>query len=278
MTDSLPDDHARDHEAREEAFVDAVIRAGDALGSPPSPDYRIDGYRAATDEVEDDFVQATLDEDTFVELAVHHSDDDHTYMVFFDGSATWDIPGTSAYRALHITRDVAARTFTFAASVHPTVPFAQNWLIQRGCPANQIDVTNPDGPRPADADTSRLEQQLRTSGTRYRIIDTYTHDPVPGHDGGQTWILTQDQDPVAHAAPYRLFVEETTLTSHQYTLREGAFTTVEEARRWLNDPTTPLPPAPPSPANATARRAPQQGTPLALPPRPVAPPRPPHRR
>ena len=107
---------------------------------PPVPDYRIDGFEAATEQIEDDFSSATLTDDLFVALTDHHSADGRdSYLLLYDRSAIWDIPGAAEYVTLHITRDIERRTFTFASERHPVAPLAQNWRIGRGCPKAAAD-------------------------------------------------------------------------------------------------------------------------------------------
>ncbi|MGP3948483.1 hypothetical protein [Streptomyces sp. 7N604] len=146
---------------------------------PSSPDYRITGYEAATERIEDDFLSVTLSDDMLLPLAEHHTDDGRdSYLLLLDRSAIWGIPGAAEYISLHITRDVEQRTFHFDHENHSVVPLAQNWLIRQGCPPESIALSNPDGPRPADALTARLEDLLRANpDNRYEIIDHYTENP-----------------------------------------------------------------------------------------------------
>ncbi|MGH4028727.1 hypothetical protein ACQB60_07305 [Actinomycetota bacterium Odt1-20B] len=247
----------------------------------PTPHYRIDGYEPANERIEDDFYLVTSSDTMFVPLADHHSTDGrHSYLVCYDASAIWDLPGTAEYVAFHITRDIAQRTFTFDYARHPVAALAQNWLIHEGCPPEAIELTDPNGPRPADALTTRLEDQLRANRDgRYTVIDHYTDNPASLDVGVEVRAFVHDSHPDSASAPYRLFLEETAKDLRSYTLREGAFATAEAADDWAMERSSPLPlaPAPPSDAERRAQAARARSTlkapGLAAPPAPVAPPR-----
>ncbi|WP_236241509.1 hypothetical protein [Streptomyces sp. CC228A] len=250
-----------------------------ATYEPQAPDYRIGGFVAATERIEEDFFSVTLSDDMFVPLAEHHSDDGRdTYLVFHDRAAIWDVPGTAEYVALHLTRDVEQRTFDFEYERAPTVPLAQNWLIRRGCPPEATAPTRNHGPRPADALTSRLEDLLRTNPDgRYEVIDHHTETPGSFDFGAEVRTLVHDSHPDSAHAPYRLFLEETAKDCRSYTVREEAFANAEAADDWAMDRSTPLPlaTAPKSTvghrAQAARTRSSRAGTAgLAVPPAPVA--------
>lgn len=250
---------------------------------PQAPDYRIDGFEAATERIEEDFFSVTLSDDMFVPLAEHHSDDGRdSYLLFHDRAAIWDVPGTAEYVAFHLTRDVKQRTFDFEYERAPTVPLAQNWLIRRGCPPEATAPSRNHGPRPADALTSRLEDLLRTNPDgRYEVIDHHTETPDSFDFGAEVRTLVHDSHPDSAHAPYRLFLEETAKDFRSYTVREGAFANAEAADDWAMDRSTPLPlvPAPEATvvhrAQAARTRSPLAGTAgIAVPPAPVATPHP----
>jgi hypothetical protein len=224
---------------------------------PPVPEYRIDGFEAASERIEEDFSSVTLTDDLFVTLADHHSVDGRdSYLLLYDRSAIWDIPGTAEYLSLHITRDVEQHTFTFTSERHPVAPLAQNWLIGRGCPKEAAEVSNRHGPSPADALTARLEDLLRTNpGNRYEVLDHYTDNPCSFDFGVEVRTLVYDNHPDSADTPYRLFLEETTKDLRSYTVREGAFTNAEEADRWTVERDSPLPLAPAPPGTADRRAA-----------------------
>ncbi|MEC4018282.1 hypothetical protein [Streptomyces sp. H27-D2] len=249
---------------------------------PSSPDYRLYGFRAADERVEDDFGSVAISDDTFVTLAEHHTGDGRdSYMLLYDGSAIWGIPGAPSYVSLHITRDLEQRTFCFDQGTHPVVPLAQNCLIRRGCPPDAIELSNDEGPRAADALTAQIEARLKTNpDNRYEVLHHYTDDPGIFDFGIETRTLTYDSHPGSASAPYRLFLEEVAKDMASYTVREGVFTSAEAADHWIFQRETPLPLAPPpvSTVNQRAEAARARSTVtaagLAVPPAPVTAPRP----
>lgn len=247
----------------------------------PVPDYRIDGFEAATERIEKGFFSLTLSDDMFVPLAEHHSPDGRdTYLLLYDRAAIWDIPGMAEYISLHITRDVDQRTFDFDYQNHPVIPLAQNWLIRQGCPAESAELSKNHGPRLTDALTARLEDLLRANpGDRYKVIDHYTDNLCSFDFGTEVRTLVHDSHPDSASAPYRLFLEETTKDFRSYTVREGAFVTTEAADSWAMERSTPLPVATSTPKHrrppgeAARARSTVKGGSLAVAPAPVAPPR-----
>ncbi|WP_030413280.1 hypothetical protein [Streptomyces sp. NRRL S-1448] len=248
---------------------------------PPRPDYRIDGFEAATERTEDDFFSVTLSDDMLVPLAEHHSADGRdTYLLLYDHAAIWDSPGTAEFVTLHITRDTEQRTFGFRHERHPVVPLAQNWLIQRGCPAESAQLPKNRWPRPADALTARLEDMLRANPDgRYTVLNHSTGISGSCDFGIEVSTLVHDSHPDSAHTPYRLFLEESTKDFRSYTVREGAFPTAEAADAWVRERSTPLPltPAPDGMVGLRAEAARARSTVkaggLAVPPAAVAPPR-----
>ncbi|MGY1438122.1 hypothetical protein [Streptomyces reniochalinae] len=220
------------------------------------PDYRLDGFEPASGAVEGDFLSATQWDDMYTELAAHHTADD-SYLLFYDRAAIWDdVPGSAEYVGMHIQRDSAEGTFAFDSARQPTVPFTQNWLSNRGCPPEAIELGAVPGPRPADALTSQVEDRLRANpGGRYTLLEDYTHNPGTFRDGVEVNALVHDAHPDSAERPYRLFLEETAPSLDTYTVREGAFTSAEAADAWLRARDTPLPLAPAPARDPVDRRA-----------------------
>ncbi|MEU9000672.1 hypothetical protein [Streptomyces sp. NPDC048551] len=229
-----------------------------------SPDFRLDGYQAASDEVEEHFYgRIEADEDMLTALAEHHSADArHSFHVLHDGTATWGIPGEPQIIALHITRDPGARTFTFEHAALPLPAMAQSWLVSRGCPREGIRLPPGMGTTPADEATTALQDRLVGDGHRFALIDSYTNDS--SNRPRTTVLLRALDDKDAH--PFRVLVEEADLAKYTHTLREGGFPTYDAAVSYFNDPegvrqkppTTHLPqravPAPPASGAAPRRR------------------------
>jgi hypothetical protein len=183
-------------------------------------------------------------------LAQHHaSDRSRSFVVAHDESATWGLPGASQITAIAITRDVDKRTFTFEFDYHAGLPFAQAWLIERGCPPDRIALPRNVHIEPADDLTQQIEQKIRDARQRYVVLDAYTRDR-PHYE---SWTLARDT--LTARDPIRVFVEESTPGSITYTVREGAFPDEEAAREWLDNRDGPLPQPPEEPTDTAALRA-----------------------
>ncbi|WP_405988384.1 glycosyl hydrolase [Streptomyces sp. NBC_00986] len=198
-------------------------------------DFRLDDFEpadTASERAEEAFWPGDL-----TVLARHHTTPygSHSFVVAHDRSITWGIPGDPQVVAIVVARDLSLNTFTFESAYHATVAFAQNWLIERGCPPEQITQVDGNFMKPADDLTVRIEQQIRESGARYEILASHTSD----FDPCETWTLTRDSS--SDQAPIRVFLEEGDVDAHTYTMREGAFADEDTARNWLEDRSNPLP-------------------------------------
>ncbi|MFD9206571.1 glycosyl hydrolase [Streptomyces sioyaensis] len=213
------------------------------------PDFRLDGFEA--DDASSEFAKNVMWPGHLALLAEYHTPPDgaHSFMVVRDRLMDWGEPGDPTLVAVEITRDLDARTFTIDSENHATIAFAQNWLIQRGCPPEQITHVGDDVMKPADDLTLWLDRQIRESGARYEVIDSYTSH----HEPCETWALTRDSS--ASRAPIRIFLEERNQEAHTYTVREGAFADEAAARYWLDDRSTPLPQPPDYRGEAASRLA-----------------------
>ncbi|MEU6172732.1 glycosyl hydrolase [Streptantibioticus parmotrematis] len=185
-------------------------------------------------------------------LGEHHTRPygSHSFVVAHDRSVTWGVPGAPQLVAIAVARDLNHKTFTYQAAYHPTLAFAQNWLIERGCPQEQIGQLCEGFMTPADELSSRIEQKIRESGGRYEVLDSFTSD----FDPAETWTLVRDGH--AEQAPVRVFLETGNFDSQTYTVREGAFLDEKAARGWLDERDAPLPEPPEYRSEAAALRSP----------------------
>ncbi|WP_269858015.1 hypothetical protein [Streptomyces sp. RPT161] len=207
-----------------------------------TPDYRLEGFEPTDDDVAEDFSFVTLYDDSLVAVAEHHSSDGRdTYLVLYDNSAQWGAPGTPAYIAMHVKREVGQRSFRFDSTPVALVPLAQRWLIERGCPAEAIEVSHANSPKPKDELTQQLEERLKSSGNRYEVLDHNTYNPGRFDFGTETWVLVHDSHLDSAEQPYRVFLEEVSADLSGYTVREGAFADEDAAEEWLWNRDTPLP-------------------------------------
>ncbi|NEA75440.1 glycosyl hydrolase [Streptomyces sp. So13.3] len=182
-------------------------------------------------------------------LAEHHTDGtrSQSFLVAHDGSVTWGVPGEPQLVAIKIERDLDERMYTFETASHACIPFAQNWLIERGCPP--ASIAQGDGfLAPADDLTIRVEEQIRASADRYELLDSQCWD-----DPCESWTLVRDSS--AAQAPIRVFLDTGDLVTTTYTMREGAFPDEHAARDWLDERDGPLPDPPEYHGDAAALRA-----------------------
>ncbi|MFD4505344.1 glycosyl hydrolase [Streptomyces sp. NPDC058457] len=201
-------------------------------------DFDLDGLAPADDASED--AMETFWAGDLTVLSQHHAapSGSHSFVLAHDRSVTWGIPGDPQLVAIAVIRDLSRSTFRFETSRHATASFAQNWLVERGCPPERIALGGGDYVKPADDLTVQVEQQIRQSGTRYEVLDTYTSE----YDPSETWTLARDSR--ATQAPVRVFHEEWDHYAGTYTMREGAFANVGIAQTWLEERSGPLPEPP----------------------------------
>ena len=89
---------------------------------PNTPNLRLDGLTPADESSAEAEGDIALWDDLFGTLAEHHTlDGKHSFFVIHDGSATWGIPGAPQFIALHISRDLTARTVRIEQANQPTV-------------------------------------------------------------------------------------------------------------------------------------------------------------
>ncbi|MFH9071425.1 hypothetical protein [Streptomyces alboflavus] len=232
---------------------------------PSSPDFRLDGYDAVNDRVAEQFWQhIDIEATELTVLAEYHTDDErHSYYVLHNGAVTWGIPGEPQLVALHLQRDVQARTFRFQHEQLPLVPMAQSWLIARGCPKDAIGLRPDMGTDAADEATKALEDRLTSDGDHFALVTSYTSDDDP--DRVQITVLLAAIDEKAPLR-FRVLLEEVDTEHWTHTLREGGFATYEQATAWWqahwSGEDVPLP---------TAQTATRHSAPSTLPGLPSAP-------
>ncbi|MFD9715820.1 hypothetical protein [Streptomyces sp. NPDC059076] len=233
----------------------------------PTPDFRLDGYKAVNPQVDEAFrLHIASNEYDLVSLADHHSDDGrHSHYVLHDKSATWGIPGEPQLIALHLQRTPAAGTFRFEHATLPLPAMAQSWLIARGCPPDGIRLPDGTGTTPADDTTRALEERLLGDGDHFALLTSYTDDTSATP---QITVLLRALDE-AEPLPFRVLLQEVDLDGFTHTLREGGFTTFDEATHWWENHwqghTVPLPPTPPSAPRTAAPGLPPQPPTAPLP-------------
>ncbi|MFK4222207.1 hypothetical protein [Streptomyces sp. NPDC019890] len=223
------------------------------------PDFRLDGYEAVNDRVEETFWQHIASgQDMLTVLAEHHTEgDQHSFYVLHDRAVTWGIPGEPQLAALHLQRDCAARTFRFQHEMLPLPAMAQSWLIARGCPKDAIRLLPGMGTAAADDATRALEERLMSDGDHFALLTSYTDDTSAKPETTVLLRATGERAPL----PFRVLLEEVDTDAWTHTLRECGFATFEAATEWWENrwsgqdialPTTPPPtrrsPLPAAPA------------------------------
>ncbi|MEE1786916.1 glycosyl hydrolase [Streptomyces sp. SP17BM10] len=207
-------------------------------------DFRLYGLEPA-DEHTADLYDSTWVSD--FKTISQHDVGERSFIVAFDASATWGYPNMPNLASFDVVRDSSQATFSMRRSEHATFAFAQNWLVNRGCPPDKL-APIVDVPKPADELTIQVEDRIRNSGERLEIVD---YQVIDGDDteGWSIAVDRQDKD-----LPVRLFIEELQPDPYTYTVREGAFADHAAAESWLEDRSTPLPEAPEYRVDAEALR------------------------
>ncbi|WP_329558855.1 hypothetical protein OG711_07830 [Streptomyces uncialis] len=228
-----------------------------------TPDFRLDGYKAVNPHADKAFWQhIAINQNDLTRLAEHHSDDGrHSHYVLHDRTVTWGIPGEPQLIALHLQRIAESRTFRFQHTTLPLPAMAQSWLIARGCPADAIRLPDDMGTASADDTTRALEERLTRGGDDFVLLTSYTDDTSTKPT---TTVLLRALDE-GEPLPFRVLLEVVDTDAWTHTLREGAFSSFEEATAWWeghwSGEAVPLP-APAHPARRTSVPG--------LPPRPPA--------
>ena len=102
------------------------------------PDFRLADFEPA--DAASELAESRVWAGDLTVLAEHHTTPEgtHSYLVSQDWSMTWGVPCDPALVAIKITRDLRVRTFSFETANHASLAFAQNWLIEHGCPPEEI--------------------------------------------------------------------------------------------------------------------------------------------
>ncbi|MER7702399.1 glycosyl hydrolase [Kitasatospora sp. NPDC097605] len=197
-------------------------------------DFRLDGLEPADEQT------AAVYDCTWMhdyQTISQHDAGDRSFIVAFNPVATWDVPNMPNIVSFDVVRDSRQATFSMHSFEHATFAFAQNWLVNRGCPPDAL-APIADVPKPADELTVRVEDRIRNSGERLEVVERQVIDG----DDTEGWSIAvdrQDKD-----LPVRLFLESLNPDQYTYTVREGAFADFAAAGEWLEERFTPLPEAP----------------------------------
>ncbi len=154
------------------------------------PDYELDGFEPADDGHEQHRRDVGI---SSLKVLGEHRTDTDSYFVLLDEGATWGIPGSPQLRAVHVSRDLSARTFEVDSKELPLYAMAQSYLIARGCPSDALSP--PEGVHdPADDRTRALEARVRGDGDHFALLASYTADM---RDPVETVVMLRSLDPQA---------------------------------------------------------------------------------
>lgn len=158
------------------------------------PDYELHGFEPADDGHQQHYED--LDISSFKVLGEYRTYTD-AYFVLLDEGATYGIPGSPQLRAVHVSRDLRARTFEVDSKELPLYAMAQSYLIARGCPSDALDA--PEGVHdPADDRTRALEARVRGDGDHFALLASYTDDM---RDPVQTVVMLRSLTPGGAGIP-----------------------------------------------------------------------------
>ncbi|MFJ9447975.1 glycosyl hydrolase [Kitasatospora sp. NPDC101235] len=208
-------------------------------------DFRLDGLKPA-DESPGHAYNYPWEND--FQLISQHDVGERSFIIAFDKTATWDYPNKANIVSFDADRDSSRGMFSMHRERHATFAFAQNWLVNRGCPPDTLAPVL-GGPTPADELSVRVEDRIRRSGERLEVADYQVID------GAETegWSIAVDSE--AKELPVRLFIETLQPDQWTYTVREGAFPDHAAADEWLEKRSTPLPEPPEYRRDALRTRA-----------------------
>ncbi|OIV38073.1 hypothetical protein BIV57_07630 [Mangrovactinospora gilvigrisea] len=167
--------------------------------------------------------------------AIARSDGGGVFLAALDRQANWIAPRHPAHLVLHLQPVDPADPDRFHLDwgYRPTLALAEGWLLEHGCPSEQLARTA--FARREDPLTQHIEQRIRTAGDRFDLIDQETRygDDAPDPEVDiEVFALLQDLDPSpAAGAAFRIQLE-THRSDGSVLLREGAFPTVQRAVGW----------------------------------------------
>ncbi|MFF7438995.1 hypothetical protein [Streptomyces sp. NPDC008122] len=220
-----------------------------------SPDYGLDDFDPAAPCHLD--LLEVVESSSYKVLGEYRTWTD-AYFVLYDEGAPWGIPGAPQLRTVHVARDLQARTFKIDTTEIPLVAMAESWLIARGCPDGIVDPTRY---QPADTTTRALEARIRRDGDHFAVLTSYSDDQ---RDAPETAVMLRSLDPKVRPE-FRILLERVDMTAGTHTLREGGFTTYEQAvewwNAWSNEGAPPLRPPASVVATHTVTAAPAPSTP-----------------
>ncbi|MYV97304.1 hypothetical protein [Streptomyces sp. SID3343] len=163
-----------------------------------------------------------------LELLRAQSASEREWLVFYDSSQMWGLPGAAKFLGVHVARDRDHRSVRVEAREAPTEALAQRWLIASGAQPDAL-ARKAGLPEPADEESRRIESHIRDSGVRYHVEAHHTD-----HQHQHTWALLRDTAPDV-ARPWVAQTERSVNrgTGGAYLIREERFTARSAALEWV---------------------------------------------
>lgn len=194
-----------------------------------------------------------------IRLLTEHHVGDHRYFLLTEYEP-FGHPGDDEILALHVIIAPIAQTFATRGNWNATLAFAQRWLVAEGCPAERTVLSGKyPHVRNADGVSQGINRRIRDSGSRYRVLGTYTHND---HPLTETWTITEDTLANPGNDPVHVFRETFHSGDGTYRIRDVPCADFRAAAGWkrMHTCATPRPrypaiPARPAPGLASAQPA-----------------------
>ncbi|MGW3183273.1 hypothetical protein ACWDD9_28760 [Kitasatospora sp. NPDC001119] len=191
------------------------------------------------------------------EAVSSHQVGNERFVVGFNWDTTSGPPGTHRAFGLHATFAPDTRRCHVRARSTPTFGWAGHWLVGRGADPRAVALYRPvpenpyDEPpeyrteglysgthyglaRPGGRTTRLIEDRVRRCGDRYRLLKS--NNAYPSFFNGEreaTFVLLQDRHPRAVGRRFLIQLETVHVKRATYTITEGGFRTLAQARNWL---------------------------------------------
>ncbi|MBV6695553.1 hypothetical protein KV557_00230 [Kitasatospora aureofaciens] len=226
----------------------------------------------------------------FEVVSSHHAGIDGTqqFILAFDRLTIGGPPGLHRAVAFHVDLGPLDHTCRVRQHRAPAFAWAGHWLVGQGAdpravadylpvpadpynfgPHDQVEGllfgTDYGFARPAAGPTRLIEERIRRSGDRYRILrDGPAFDACSNGEREGNYVLLHDRSARAVGRRFVIQLETIRLTTATYSITEGGFPTLRQARDWLTriDRTTGTAPALPATDPVTGLAPPQVSAPV----------------
>ncbi|MFJ7278293.1 hypothetical protein [Kitasatospora sp. NPDC098663] len=226
-----------------------------------------------------------------LEVVSSHRAGNQQFLVAFNWDSTSG-PWPRTY-GIHLSFEPDAHQCHARVRSAPTFGWAGHWLVERGAdpravgeflpvsddPYNFGPGNKPQGllfgdnygfARPGGRPTRLIEDRVRRSGDRYRLLASEeAYSAYFNEEREANLVLLEDRDPRAAGRRFLIQLETIQLRTATYNIAEGGFRTMAQARHWIDqidgragtvpplpatDPVTGLSPSPvPAPVQTSGR-------------------------